>query len=146
MRILKRIAFLVAALVIFCSCSTPPPIVLDDSLPEEEQATVLFSYGIIVTSYNGIPFETPRGGTCLKIPQGKCEFTCDLDASNGYMSWTGKDFILTYTFEGNKEYYLSFRLMDRKWGADIYNGLSPSDDTLIEFVPFSNTTRNFSAK
>ena len=140
---LKGILFVTIIAALFIACSITPK-VFDDSLPEDEQATIYFS-GVIPTSFNGIGLE--KNTNYLKIPGGSTEFVCNISWRSGNTIYSGEDAIFRYTFEKNMEYCAYFNIKDSLWGVDVYNAPLqkigwPPKNTLIGFVPFVNQKKN----
>jgi hypothetical protein len=132
---------------VFSCASMIKPVYIDDTLPEEQLATVWFVYGIKFTAYNGISMD--KKVLCIKIPAGDAEFVVDVAVVYGNTRFTVNDAVFRYNFEAGKEYDVWFSAAgeDRKdiddWGVELFNGPhpsigSPNVKNLIAFVPFLN--------
>lgn len=126
---------LFAVLAALGSCITEP-VVFDESIPLEKTATVAFVM-LAPTVYNGIPVD--KKWLWARIPQGEASFVVDIVGAKV----SGSGFILSYNFEGGKEYCLYFATDGDLYGADVYNTPPPkigwpSKNTLIGFLPFDN--------
>jgi hypothetical protein len=117
-KILKGALCAAAVFLTLVSCIMYPdaPKIWDETLPEEEMATIVFDYWIIITGYNGIPVDWQL---CYyaKIPAGAASF--DLDINTPYVK--GSNLSFEYTFEGGKKYWLKEGRKDGLWGMYVYD-------------------------
>jgi hypothetical protein len=129
-----------AVLCLLGSCVSEP-VVFDDTLAEDQIASVFIYPGINIKSYNGIAVQKWYN---VKIPAGSTAFLLDLQWNNGNTLWTAEDVEFNYRFEGGKEYVITFNNSGgngKLWGVNIYAGPVPAigypgKSKLLDFVPF----------
>jgi hypothetical protein len=132
--------FCVIAVLFLNSCVGDPK-VWDDTIAEEDLATIFFGPGIKIKEYNGIyvkKFEY------AKIPAGQTAIVLDIDYHTQVIRYIGTDAIFRFNYEKGKEYVMLFSQDEnRKYGVKIYEGriykyTYPPIETLVAFVPFEN--------
>jgi hypothetical protein len=136
---LKRNAMITGALFIvlaFCSCQTTP-VVWDDSLTEEQLATVRF-YNMKLDSYNGIAVSKFN---FVKIPAGETRLGGEVNIYRSDVIFTTRGMEWTCNFEAGKEYAIIGAARDMKWGVVVYDTLKTGDmkkEHEVAFIPFKN--------
>ncbi|MDR1858600.1 MAG: hypothetical protein LBQ69_03940 [Treponema sp.] len=130
---------LFAFLAIGSATQPKTPLVFDESVPEEESATILFWPGVEVTSYNGIPVPTKKDPLMtlgmksewryVRLPAGKMEFVIDAAWVGVYTKVISRNTTLTYTFEPGEHYSIKFGTIEdglitdeTRWGFQVYHG------------------------
>jgi hypothetical protein len=135
----KRNVMIMGALLIvlaFCSCQTAP-VVWDESLPEEQLATVRF-YSMKLDSYNGIAVSN---FDFVKIPAGETRLGGEVNIYRSNIVWTTRGMEWTCNFEAAKEYSLIGAARDMQWGVVVYDTLKIGDMDKgheVAFIPFKN--------
>ncbi|MDR2897612.1 MAG: hypothetical protein LBU99_02270 [Spirochaetaceae bacterium] len=138
--------FLCIPFLLSSCASSGKTVYFDDTLPEEETATLWFAHGITLTAYNGINIDEKV--SCFVIPAGDAQFVVDIEVRYGNTIFTATDAIFEYNFEAGKEYSLWFSASgeDQKgiddWGMDLFSGaqtsMVPNSRSFITFTPFLN--------
>jgi hypothetical protein len=135
------------------------PTYFDDTLPEEQLATVwdydaMISLGKSgVSVYNGIEIEDEW--KLFKIPAGEAEFVMNVVSDRGNAIYKADDVIFRFNFEAGKEYSIiftpyggsGFGAEGDEWGINIYYGPPPAisgfkEEDFVGFAPFLNLARN----
>ncbi|MDL2229376.1 hypothetical protein LJC14_03915 [Treponema sp. OttesenSCG-928-L16] len=127
-----RLLISVSLVFLFAACMSEP-VAWDNSLPEDQTATVVF-YGITPISYNGIAVED---WVNMKIPAGDALITCDVTAN----TYSARNKTFKYSFKGGNGYLVAFNVdQNGYWGVGIYdnpdNKWSVKKDALITFIRF----------
>jgi opacity protein-like surface antigen len=111
------------SVLLFFSCASTK-IVFDESLPDDEIATINW-YGMHVVEYNGITvdWKLGGGGLLIKIPGGSAQFVLNGTIGSINMGYYTYDNIpFNYNFENGKEYTVQVF-----WGnISVYSGKSYS--------------------
>ena len=145
----KQFALITIVVFLLASCvSNTVRTVYDDSVPAEESALINTYVGKI-TSYNGVPVDWKSSVSgFIRIPAGETVLVWDIDATNAFTTYRGKNMIFAYYFKPQKKYFFWF-----SWDDDdenIYglrvNEYEPEEtvrqgnlnDHFVEFVPFLN--------
>ncbi|MCL2230393.1 MAG: hypothetical protein FWC01_04805 [Treponema sp.] len=118
----------VLAICLFVACEgTPTPIVLYDSLTDEQVAIVRYN-GVDIVEYNGIAVQWKVGYSLLeiRIPGGRTTFVLNghVSTGSGFIRYNNVPFV--YNFENGKEYTV---IMQHDV-IRVYDGLHRIYDTL----------------
>ena len=111
--------FALTALLVL-SCTTSSGTVFDDSVPIEETAWISPGPIGIITGYNGIPVKWKADGTKLiQIPAGETTLEWDVNTTDGYTNYKGKNMVMSYNFRPQKQYVFSLTIIDEKYGLNV---------------------------
>lgn len=102
--------------LLFFSCKTITA--FDESIPEEKTARIIFVNVGSITSYNDIPVDWKRtiGFHFYQIPAGDTKLEFDIENGN----YSGKNIIIKYDFQPQKEYYFEIGKKDNNYGLTVY--------------------------
>jgi hypothetical protein len=125
--------------------------IYDESVPSEKTALINISVLGTVTGYNGITVNWKNSGRAsnIQIPAGDTLLEVDVDATPGFVHYTGKGMIFQYNFQPGKYYLL--RVGEDKtgdvgvhinsWSFGEKMGLL-SEENYEAFTPFLNEESN----
>jgi hypothetical protein len=135
------------SILLFFSCKTTAGIVFDDSVPLEQSAWIECSIGTI-TGYNGIAVNWEQdSGKMVQIPAGDTLLEWNVSTRSGNTNYSGKDMLLRYDFQAQKQYFFIFKLASNgTYGVNIFTCDFGKMVNLyrdhFEFVPFLNAQGN----
>ena len=119
MKINKIIFALFVFLLVNC---VSKPFVWDDTIQENEMATIVLYVDVVINSYNGIKVDWKGVGKTYKFPAG--ETVIEISIRNGWIHC--EELVFTYDFEKGKKYYIGMIAKhDEKWGVEIYKSTWP---------------------
>ena len=147
----KQLPIIVIAVFLAASCTTGVNTIFDDSVPLERSAWIApfrtggWSVGT-VTGYNGIPVEWTTKGPkqLIQIPAGDTELEWDLDARTGNSIYRGKNLIMRFNFQPEKQYFFFFKMTDEQPGLNVYaydldeKVGNIKEEKLVGWAPFLN--------
>jgi len=115
--IMKKLFVLIGiSVLLFFSCKTL--VAFDESIPEEKTARISFDSVGNITAYNGIPVNWKRSlaFNVYQIPAGETTLEFDLDNRNFF----GKNILIKYDFQPQKEYFFDVGKRDNMTGLIVY--------------------------
>jgi hypothetical protein len=142
----KLLILIGMSVLLFFSCKTL--VAFDESIPEEKTARISFDSVGNITAYNGIPVNWKRSlaFNVYQIPAGETTLEFDLDNRNYF----GKNILVKYDFQPQKEYFFDVGKRDNMTGLIVYawdygeKGAGSGTPKQIQshyvgFAPFLNT-------
>jgi hypothetical protein len=103
---------MLASLMLVMSCATSHMITIDETVPKNESAVVLFDHGVKVRTFNNVDvFDAWYGrgwwtadSAKITVPAGEAKIEYDVYLKNNDVTYEADNLNLTYTFEAGKEY------------------------------------------
>ena len=134
----KIIVGMLILFLLLSSCAGSAGLVIwDESIPEEETATVHFM-NMKIDSFNGIHV-TDFNRT--RIPAGLARLGGEVRAVHAGLNFVLRDMEFSFNFEAGKSYMVSGATQNMQWGVNVYDvtgqqSARATADNRIDFIPF----------